>query len=54
MLLLIFLYTGLPLFLIWILYRAFYRKENFQQMKEAIFTGLFCFAFIGVTIYLLS
>lgn len=52
--LLLFFYVGLPIFILWILFRLFINKETFNDVKDAILTGLFCFAIIGGVFWFLS
>jgi len=51
--LLLFLAGGIPVFIGWILYRLFIKKEKFPQVKDAFFTGIFCFAVIAAVMYML-
>jgi hypothetical protein len=52
--LLLFIYIGLPLFLGWILFRLIIKKEPFAKVKDALYTGLFAFAFMGGLFWFLS
>jgi|LakMenE18May11ns_1017448.scaffolds.fasta_scaffold7982441_2 hypothetical protein len=52
--LLLFIYIGLPLFLGWIFCRLIIKKEPFAKVKDALYTGLFAFVFMGGVCWFLS
>jgi hypothetical protein len=49
----LFLVISFPAFVLWMLYRFFIKKENYVQLKDALYTGLFSFTFMALILYFL-
>lgn len=49
----LFLAISFPVFVFWMLFRYFIKKENYVQLKDALYTGLFCFSFMALILYFL-
>ncbi len=49
----LFIAISFPAFIIWMLYRYFIKKENYVQLKDTLYTGLFCFTFMALIFYFL-